>query len=157
MEGIVSNKILVPLDGSKLAENSLIRLKTIVGPATVSEIVLLRVIEQLYSNEIDAFTQSRHHVDEAEQRGKADAEAYLSSVSKSLGKEGIITRTEVVFGKAAESILDYAEQNKFDMIVISTHGRSGISRWAFGSVAEKVAHSSKIPVLLVTSTEGKGS
>jgi nucleotide-binding universal stress UspA family protein len=155
MEVIVANKILVPLDGSKLAESSLVRLRTIVGPSTVSEIVLLRVVEQVYSYEIDALSQARHHVDDVEQRGKADAEVYLSSIAKNLGKEGISVKTAVVFGKAAESILDYAEQNNVDLIVISTHGRSGISRWAFGSVADKVAHYSKIPVLLVTGTEGK--
>jgi nucleotide-binding universal stress UspA family protein len=157
MEVIVANKILVPLDGSKLAENSLVRLKTIVGQASASEIVLLRVVEPVMSYEIDALTQSRHHVDDVEQRGKADAEAYLAGVAKNLGKEGLTVKTAIVFGKAAESILDYAEQNNFDLIVISTHGRSGITRWAFGSVADKVVHSSKIAVLLVSGSEGKAA
>jgi nucleotide-binding universal stress UspA family protein len=153
MEVIVSNKILVPLDGSKIAENSLARLKTVAAPGTGAEIVLLRVVEPLYSNEMDAMTQTEHHVDEAEKRVKAEAEKYLNQVARDLAKDGITARGDVVFGKAAESILDYAEENNFDLIVISTHGRSGISRWAFGSVADKVVHSSKIPVLLVTKAE----
>jgi len=149
------NKILVPLDGSKVSESSLVRLKTLVSPATTSEIVLLRVIEPVYTTDIDAFTQAEHHVDDIEKRNKGEAERYLSQITKNLEKEGITARGEIIVGKAAESILDYAEENKFDMIVISTHGRSGISRWAFGSVADKVAHYSKIPVLLVTRAEGK--
>jgi nucleotide-binding universal stress UspA family protein len=157
VEVTVANKILVPLDGSKLAENSLVRLKTLVGPTPATEIVLLRVVEPVLSYEIDALTQSRHHVDDVEQRGKSDAESYLAGIAKGLGKEGITAKTAIVFGKAAESILDYAEQNNFDLIVISTHGRSGISRWAFGSVADKVAHYSKIAVLLVSGSEGKAS
>ena len=64
-------------------------------------------------------------------------------------QEGISARGEVVTGKAADAILDYAEKNNVDLIIMSTHGRSGISRWAFGSVADRVVRHSIAPVLLV--------
>ena len=65
-------------------------------------------------------------------------------------KEGVGTRTIVVDGNPAEEIMNYAERNGIDLIVISSHGRSGASRWLFGSVAEKVSRHSTIPVLLIS-------
>ena len=55
----------------------------------------------------------------------------------------------MVEGRVAESLVDYAEKNDIDMIVIASHGRSGVSRWVMGSVAEKMVRSSCVPVLMV--------
>ena len=59
-----------------------------------------------------------------------------------------MVRAELTIGHPAEEIICYADENKFDLIVMATHGRSGIGRWALGSVAEKVLRASKVPVLL---------
>jgi nucleotide-binding universal stress UspA family protein len=146
----VYSKILVPLDGSKLAECSLDHLKPFTDGETAPEIVLLRVIEPMYSDAAAAWAQGGYTIADAEKRSKGEAEDYISHAAERLAKEGIVARGEVVFGRAAEAIMDYSEQKKVDLIVISTQGRSGISRWAFGSVAYKVAHHSKIPVLLIS-------
>jgi nucleotide-binding universal stress UspA family protein len=145
------NKVLVPLDGSQLAECSLAQLESIVS-GSVTEVVLMRVVEPVLSYEASAWAQAGYSAIEVENKNMSDARGYLSHVADKLIDQGINARGDVLLGRAAESILDYAEKNQFDLIVVSTHGRSGVSRWAFGSVAEKIAHYSVIPVLIVTAS-----
>ncbi len=66
-----------------------------------------------------------------------------------LKKEGISTQGVVVWGRPADEILKYINENKTDLVIMSTHGRSGIPRWAFGSVADKVIRHSTAPVLII--------
>ena len=66
-----------------------------------------------------------------------------------LNKDGVAAETAVVSGKPAEAILDYAKQNQVELIIMSTHGRSGVGRWAFGSVADRILRYSVAPVLLI--------
>lgn len=75
---------------------------------------------------------------------------YLDKVANQLKKEGLPAKGIVAKGKADKAILDYATKNKVDLIIMSTHGRSGISRWAAGSIADRVARYSAIPVLLIS-------
>ena len=58
-------------------------------------------------------------------------------------------KVEVIEGRIAEAILDYVEKNQVELVIISTHGRSGISRWTFGSVADKVVRHSPVPILVI--------
>jgi nucleotide-binding universal stress UspA family protein len=58
-------------------------------------------------------------------------------------------KTESCLGKPAEEIVNYATKNKVDLIIMASHGRAGVSRWAYGSVPDKVLRSSCVPVLLV--------
>ncbi len=144
------NKVMVPLDGSRLAECSLDHVKTIASGCRITEVILLRAVEPLSANEISALSQVRGNpIAELEVLNRTEATKYIASMVEKLNKEGITTRGEVINGKAADTILDYAAKNTIDLIIMSTHGRNGISRWAFGSVADKVARSSAIPVLLV--------
>jgi len=64
--------------------------------------------------------------------------------------EGIAVETDIGDGLPADEILHYAEDKGVDLIIMSTHGKSGVSRWFSGSVAEKVVSQSFIPVLVVT-------
>jgi nucleotide-binding universal stress UspA family protein len=73
----------------------------------------------------------------------------LKKATKQLQESVIRVRSEVLAGKAAESLAEYASKNGVDLIVIATHGRSGISHWYWGSVAERVLRSSCVPVLMV--------
>ena len=74
---------------------------------------------------------------------------------KIIGKEkqlkdiSISVRSEVLVGKAADEIVDYANKNPFNLIVMATHGRSGLSRWVYGSVAENVLLGVSSPIFLV--------
>jgi nucleotide-binding universal stress UspA family protein len=145
-------KILVPLDGSPLAECSLEHLKTVVqGQGAPSpQVILLRAVEPVSSNDAAALAQAGYMIADVEARKADEAKEYLFKMVDRLSKDGIAARDVVVFGRAAEAILDYAQKNGIDLIVMSSHGRSGISRFAFGSVSDRVVRHSTIPVLLVS-------
>jgi nucleotide-binding universal stress UspA family protein len=82
-------------------------------------------------------------------RLKTEAEKYLDSLIGQLKLENVIVQTAVVVGKPADRLADYARENNVDLIVMSTHGRSGISRWVWGSTADRVLRSSCVPVMMI--------
>ncbi len=144
------HKILVPLDGSPLAECTLEHVKSVIAESSTPEVVLVRALEPVLSYEASAWAQAGYSPVDVDKKNQSEAQKYLSHMAETLINQGVNAKTEVIPGRPAEAILDYAEKNQFDIIVMSTHGRSGISRWAFGSVAEKIVHHSNVPVLLVT-------
>lgn len=150
-------KILVTLDGSALSETSLEHVKSIVSGSPATEVVLLRVVEPISSFDASALAQSGYLIGDVQARKKADAADYLSKVTASLAKENINAKQVIAEGRAAEAIMEYSEKNQVDLIIMSSHGRTGISRWAFGSVADRILHQAGIPVLLVTVTGRKGT
>jgi nucleotide-binding universal stress UspA family protein len=77
-----------------------------------------------------------------------EAWAYLEKIVNRLRKRKIKAFAVVAYGRDAVQICDYARKNKFDLIAMATHGRSGLSRWALGSVADKVLNCSHVPVML---------
>jgi nucleotide-binding universal stress UspA family protein len=142
------NKILVPLDGSELAERSLEHVKTITNGDSATEVVLLQVISWPTHT---GHTLSGELMRSEGKKAEAIARDYLAKLENSLKADGIAVKTNIIHGEPAEEILDYATHNKVDLIVMSTHGRSGVSRWVFGSVAERILRHSAIPVLIVPS------
>jgi nucleotide-binding universal stress UspA family protein len=144
------SKILVPLDGSELSECSLQQLEKVEAKGGGTEVILLKVVEPIMSNDATAWAQAGYSPVEVENRSRADAAGYVSQLAEKLVNQGIRARGETLFGRPAESILGYAAENQADLILMSSHGRTGISRWAFGSVADRVVRSSKVPVLLVS-------
>ena len=88
---------------------------------------------------------------EKEERARLLREAwqYLEKISARLRKKKIKAHAVVAYGKDAVQICEYARKNKLQLIAMATHGRSGFSRWALGSVADKVLNCSRVPVLLV--------
>ena len=78
-----------------------------------------------------------------------NAQDYLAKQVSRLKAMGIQAEAVVTFGMASQSLTQYAEKNGIDLIIIATHGRSGITEWFWGSVAERVLKTSKIPVLMV--------
>ena len=137
-------KILVPLDGSKLAEKILPQVKELVK-FSGAEVHLLKVV---MSYEIDP----KKDKEELEKLA-GEAQEYLDQVAARLKKKGIQASATVAYGKDAVQICDYASGKKCNLIAMSTHGRSGLSRWALGSVADKVLQCSSVPVLLFRATE----
>jgi nucleotide-binding universal stress UspA family protein len=79
-----------------------------------------------------------------------EIEAYLSMVAKRFGSASV--ETVVAGGEPAQTILAEVAEREIDLIVMATHGRSGVSRWIFGSVADEVMRHSPVPVLLVSAT-----
>lgn len=139
-------KILAPLDGSKFSECTLEHVRAVVAGCQVPEVVLLMVVE-LPRQPLE---RGEEWPREVEERGRSWAEDYLTKVANGLKKEGMAAQTVVVTGWPADKILDYADQNQVDLIIMSTHGRSGATRWVFGSVADRVLRHAKTPVLMVS-------
>ncbi len=142
-------KIMVPLDGSKLAECVFPHLSALAGGGKVNSIVLIRVVEPFYQPSSPEFVLSPDDIDTVNAEMKAEAEDYLSLVMKNVKFNGVKVRSEILTGRAAEVLADYATQNEIDLILIATHGRSGVSRWVWGSVADRILRSACVPVLMV--------
>jgi nucleotide-binding universal stress UspA family protein len=142
-------KIMVPLDGSALAECVLPHVEAIAKGCFAKELLLLRVIEpeRVYSASNYPMDPSLATSRESERR--KFAEDYLKQIADRLTGTGAKCRIKVILGRVAESLVDYCVKNDVDLIIIATHGRSGITRWVRGSVADKILRSSKIPVMMV--------
>jgi nucleotide-binding universal stress UspA family protein len=143
-------KILVPLDGSELAECSLEHVSAIASGCDVSEVILIRVLEPVSGVSELAARMPDEWLKKVEKEHKASVKGYLARIAKKLKADNIKVQAVVVEGNAADSILEYAIKNDVDLIVMSTHGRSGLARWAFGSVADRVVLHSHTPVLIIS-------
>ncbi len=149
--------ILALLDGSELAERILPHVKALAqqrGTEPV-EVVLLRVCEPpvtptYYTPEFPGVPLNwGEYVEQEMARSKKAAADYLAKIEKQLKEENIKAQSKVLTGKAADVIVDYAKKNPFNVIVMATHGRSGLGRWVYGSVAENVLQAVTSPALLV--------
>lgn len=149
-------KIMVPLDGSELAECVLPHAESFINACQASSISLVRVIQPaptLYDDTAAISNISREKMVEntrrIEEERRTSAMEYLEGVASRLKREGVELKTEVLVGSVADSLADYTEKNQIDMILIATHGRSGISRWVRGSIADRVLRFARVPVLMV--------
>lgn len=137
-------RVLLPLDGSEMAEQAL--------PHAVAqaerfgaELVLLRVLEpfpHVRGMSATNLAAIRQQTDEW-------TEEYLDRLSSDLRGRAIAVKTAVVEGRPGMAITQYAETNNVDLIVLCSRGRSGLSRWLMGSVADRVMRGAAVPVLLV--------
>jgi nucleotide-binding universal stress UspA family protein len=141
-------RILVPLDGSSVAECVIPHVKAI-AKSTDTEVELLGVAEPVDIPTRGNIALSADDIKQIDSDTKKDLHNYLDTIRKQLVSSRIKVRSTVLSGKAADSLISYAENNDVDLIIMATHGRSGINRWFWGSVAEKVLRAVKIPVLLV--------
>lgn len=145
--------VLVPLDESVLAEKALAYAKQITTNG--GKITLLSVIDvpeyaltAFYSTGIVAESHNHQVVVD---RMIPQTHSYLDSIAKTLREAGFDAKAEAIIGEAAHSIVEKAEGLDVDAIVMSTHGRSGFSRWLFGSVTSKVLSSATCPVFVIPS------
>jgi nucleotide-binding universal stress UspA family protein len=149
--------VMVPLDGSELAECVLPHVESITKGCGVRTVVFVCVVEQVHfpvgtlSDGGGVFTENDAAKirKEDDKHNKAAAKEYLDRIIKRSKYDGVNLKAEVITGKPAESLADYAVKNGVDLIVIATHGRSGVSRWVWGSVADRVMRSACVPVLMV--------
>lgn len=145
-------RILVPLDSSKLAETALPYAQQIIEEG--GQISLLMVVER-----IDIFAPNenapllvpevRNLAAEKEDVIQKHAQDYLTRIATEIPGTNLKVETTVQFGKPADEIVDFAENILTDIIVMSTHGRTGLSRWLLGSVTQKVLSASPCPVYIV--------
>ena len=175
-------KIVVPLDGSKLAETVLPHVQEIAIGCQVSEIMLVTVtesmkvqvprsepVEHVPARQLQGMTtisigySGRIYLADSAPLMKVPVmvgrmakagQQYLIRIAEQLEKKGLKPTIAVLIGNVAEEIVHFAAEEKADLIVMASHGRSGISHWAIGSVAEKVFRATDVPVLLVKPKPG---
>ena len=151
--------ILVPLDGSKLAEGAIPHVEALATGCGAKAITLIQVVQSTkgYKRVIDPSRQEgKELATEAVSRKEREAKKYLAVTAKKLQGRGFEVKEEVLIGDAAQAIVFYAEHNPCDIIVMANHGRSGIRRWALGSVADKVLRASLAPILMVSVRRVRG-
>jgi nucleotide-binding universal stress UspA family protein len=151
-------KIMVPLDGSELAECVLPHVATIARGCNVApRIDFVRVVEppaapygtltdggSVYTAE--QFERDRQNIEKFQEQ---EADAYLKKIASENKFENAIVNTVVLTGHAGETLAEYAEKNGIDLIVIASHGRSGIKRWIWGSTTDKILRSACVPVFTI--------
>jgi len=142
-------RILVPLDGSGLAERAL--------PYAIAQaerfgakMILLKVLAPLPEPSM----AGRSAVQSAEAASADLARAYLESVADRIREQGIPAEVATVEGRPYAQIVEFAEERQIDLIVMSTRGQSGFSRWLLGSVADRVVRGAMVPILLVQALSG---
>ncbi len=144
-------RALVPLDGSPIAEAIIPFILEIAGPLDM-EVVLLRVVEPIPPIALEG---SRHiEVEDVELR-RTDAEEYLAPIAAELRNKGVRVERRVRRGNAVDQIVAAAREAGADLIAMSTHGRGGLGRMVFGSVAQAVLRRAEVPVFLMRTTESQ--
>ena len=119
--------------------------------------IFVRVVEPVvatYAARSELF--KKEEMNKMESDVKSSAEAYLTQVADRIAEGGKGVQTKVILGRVADSLADYADQNHVDLILIATHGRSGVSRWVRGSVADRILRSARVPVMMVRAPGTKG-
>jgi nucleotide-binding universal stress UspA family protein len=140
-------RILVPLDGSGRAEQAL-SVAARLARAADGSLVLVRVVNTAPEH-LPSAPARPNLVQTVGEADRKQAESYLEGVVGSEQLDGIPVETMVLTGLVAPSILSAALSQRVDLIVICSHGFTGVKRWVMGSVADKIAHYSEIPVLVL--------
>lgn len=147
-------KILIPLDGSPFSEMTLPYIEDL-AKNTNSEILLLEeiqppVVPSYGSRPINP--EWEKYRDTIWSELQQQSSEYLDTIKNELGKRGLKAKALVIKGqdsKIAQSIMQIAQEEKVSLIAVATHGRSGISRWVYGSVATRIVEESSQPILLI--------
>ena len=139
-------RILLPLDGSDLAEQALPHAIAL-AERFHSELVLLRVLIPLPRSP----TTTEAALLRATEEAMIFAREYLDRVAASVQERGISVQMVTIEGRPHWQIIQYAEINQMDLIVMCTRGQSGLSRWLMGSVSDRVVRGANVPVLMVRS------
>lgn len=147
--------ILVPLDASSLGECVVPFIKEMAGLTRTkkADITLFNVNEPVlinadYPEMIMPLTWNEHVKQQNIWLEKISLE-YLNNIKRKLEDIGLTVNIEIAFGNPAEAILNYAGNKSVDLIILATHGRTGIARVDYGNVADKVLHRSRVPIFLV--------
>jgi nucleotide-binding universal stress UspA family protein len=137
-------RVLLPLDGSEMAEQALPH-AVAQAESFGAELILLRILEPF------PYVRGMSPVQLADIREHSDewAREYLGHLTAGLQGRDLEVKTAIVEGSPGLVITQYAEANQVDLIVICSRGRSGLSRWLMGSVADRVMRGAGVPVLLV--------
>lgn len=150
---LMYNKIMVPLDGSELAECVMPHVEAITTGCKITNVVFVRVVDPIQVPAsvpaMGEFGFREKERREFEKQRRQTADSYLKKIVERTRLEGALLSYEVLEGKVADTLAHWAEKNGVDLIVIASHGRSGVSRWVMGSVADRILRSACVPVLMV--------
>jgi nucleotide-binding universal stress UspA family protein len=152
-------RILVPMDGTNVGEAVLPKLENLVldyVPHTEAEVILLKVNSIVNYNVLTRDKRAQLPYTESDQKELDEkSQSYLENVAGKLRKKGFNVTTMVKTGTVAEEIVNAAHETKANLIAMSTHGRTGIVRWAIGSTSDQVMRlEGTIPVLAVHPSDG---
>jgi nucleotide-binding universal stress UspA family protein len=150
----IFGKIMVTLDGSRESEAVIPYIEELAG-GVEAKIVLLHVIEPSYRFSTAGGFKYEGYSDKKKKSMKAFYDNYLKGIAASLRRRGIDATYQVKFGEVAEVIIKFADETGADFIAMTTHGRSGIKRWALGSTADKVLQSGNTSLFLVKAPTAK--
>jgi nucleotide-binding universal stress UspA family protein len=146
-------KILVPLDGSDLAECTLLHVESLVKRGFAGEVTLLNIVKvdipwaEMSQHRHD---QTAYDIEKLRKQLFDPSRNYLAKTASKLIAKGINVKTEALeANRPASAIIDYAQKNGMDLIVMATHGHSGFKKLMPGNVAFGVLHESDVPVLLI--------
>lgn len=141
-------RIMVPLDGSELAECVLPHIEELCRGDQERIVHLVRVAEP-FQPYVGDYVINSTEVERIDRENRASAGRYLEEVTKKLKCDKLMIQKKVLEGRVAEELADYARDQDIDLIIIATHGRSGVSRWVRGSVADRILHFSYVPILMI--------
>ena len=142
-------KIMVPLDGSAMAECVLDHVATIGKGCGAETICLVRVEEPMDPPAGAKIRISEKELKQMEADKLSAARDYLDQLAARLNFDWAKVEVDVITGRTADKLADYARGHAIDLIIIATHGRSGVSRWVWGNTADRILRSSCTPVLMV--------
>jgi nucleotide-binding universal stress UspA family protein len=148
--------ILVPLDGSANAEQALPAAQ-ILAQGNDAKILLLRVLQALDAGSQKILFASEEQAKATFAAWRADAEQEQSQIVRALQATGIAAEQQVILGDPVPTIFQTIGEQTIDVIVMTTHGYTGLKRWYYGSVANKVLRGANCPVLLVRSQPDKAN
>ncbi len=141
-------KILVALDGSRFSE-AIIPYVEQLAKGMGSEVVLLRVIEPSKLPQLAAYIDKEKYEKDFMAKLEREAARYLVKKKTALASKGVKVNSELLEGKPVDTMLQYVEDKSVNLIALTTHGFSGITKWAYGSVASRIIEGSPKPILLV--------
>jgi nucleotide-binding universal stress UspA family protein len=143
-------KILVPLDGSQLAECVLGHVEALAKGCQTNEIEFVQVYAPFQiPPSIESIPLSEAEIAQISAQAKMAAEDYIRQVVGRFDPGPAKMKGIVLSGPVTETLTDYIAKNNIDLVVMATHGSSGVSHWVWGSVAERLLRASCAPVLMV--------
>lgn len=145
--------ILLTLDSSHLAEQAISHAENLASSAGARLTLLSCVEPYVVSLPTTPSVAPMYEIDMDMDAMVADREDYMNGIKQMLAARGLKVSAVVLRGRPADEILHYAANNAVDVIVMTTHGRSGFGKFIYGSVADRVLHGAHIPIMLIRATE----
>jgi nucleotide-binding universal stress UspA family protein len=139
---------MVPLDGSKFSERALVK-ATEIAQRMKCAVLLLNAFNGTEQSSSRLYLGTQAELYEMIDQWRTEMKGYLDRTAEQLREEGVVVQTRMVVAEAATAIRDFSHMDNIGLIVMSTRGRSGMTRWVYGSVANRVLRATDCPILLL--------